>query len=139
MWYILLRGHWCDIIFLNVHAPTKDKIDDMKDSFYEDKYHKYHMKIFLENFIVKVGREDFLKPTIWNESLHEINNDNGVRIVNFATFKNLIVKSTVFPHHNIHIFTLKSRDGGIHECTDGNTHQILEPKKLKYSSFYQYF
>jgi hypothetical protein len=26
-------------------------------------------------------------------------NDNGVRVVNFATSKNLIVKSTTFPHH----------------------------------------
>jgi hypothetical protein len=32
MSYIILRGCWCDII-LNVHAPTEDKIDDMKDRF----------------------------------------------------------------------------------------------------------
>jgi hypothetical protein len=25
MSYIILRGRWCDIIVLNVHAPTKDK------------------------------------------------------------------------------------------------------------------
>jgi hypothetical protein len=31
--YIILRGHWCHIIVLNVHAPTEDKIDDMKASF----------------------------------------------------------------------------------------------------------
>jgi hypothetical protein len=35
MSYIILRGRWCDIIILNVHAPTEDKIDDMKDRFYE--------------------------------------------------------------------------------------------------------
>jgi hypothetical protein len=29
----LLRGHWCDIIVMNVHAPSEDKIDDMKDRF----------------------------------------------------------------------------------------------------------
>jgi hypothetical protein len=34
MSYIILRGHWYHIIVLNVHAPTEDKIDDMKDSFY---------------------------------------------------------------------------------------------------------
>jgi hypothetical protein len=28
MSYVILRGHWCDIIVLNVHAPTEDKIDD---------------------------------------------------------------------------------------------------------------
>jgi exonuclease III len=87
--YIILRGRWCDIIVLNVHAPTVDKID-MKDRFYEkleqvfDKFRKHPMKIFLGDFNAKVGREDIFKPTIGNKSLHEISNDNGVRIVKFA-------------------------------------------------------
>jgi hypothetical protein len=34
MSYITLRGCWCHIIVLNVQAPTEDKIDDVKDSFY---------------------------------------------------------------------------------------------------------
>jgi hypothetical protein len=92
---------------LNVHAPTEDKTDDVKDSFYEklerlfDKFPKYHMKILLRDFNDKVGREEIFKPTIGNESVHEISNDIGVRLVNFATSKNLRVKSTVFPHRNI--------------------------------------
>ncbi|PNF40100.1 hypothetical protein B7P43_G10719 [Cryptotermes secundus] len=44
-------------------------------------------------------------------TLHEISNDNGVRIVNFATSKNLTVKSTMFPHRNTHKFTWTSPDG----------------------------
>jgi hypothetical protein len=89
---------------LNDHAPTENKIDDIKDRFYEeqeqvfDKCPRYHMKIVLGDFNAKVGREDILKPTIENESLHEISNDNGVRVVNFATSKNLTVKSTMFLH-----------------------------------------
>jgi hypothetical protein len=47
------------------------------------------MKILLGDFNAKVGRKDIVKPTIGNESLHEISNDNGVRVVNFATSKNL--------------------------------------------------
>jgi exonuclease III len=88
MSYITLRGRWCDIIVLNVHAPTEDKTDDVKDSFYEelervfDKFLKYHMKILLGDFNAKVGMEDIFKPTIGNESLHEISNVNGVRVVN---------------------------------------------------------
>jgi hypothetical protein len=61
-----------------------------------DKFPKYHMKILLGNFNAKVGREDIFKPTIGNERLHEISNDNGVRLVNFATSKNHRVKSTMF-------------------------------------------
>jgi hypothetical protein len=36
---------------------------------------------------------------------------NGVRVVNFATSKYLNVKSTMFPHCNIHKFTWASPDG----------------------------
>jgi hypothetical protein len=63
------------------------------------------MKILLGDFNAKVGREDIFKPIIWNESLHEISNDNGVRLVNFTTSKNLRVKSTMFTHRNIHKHT----------------------------------
>jgi exonuclease III len=58
MSYITLKGRWCDIIILNVHAPTEDK-DDIKDSFY-DQFPRYHMKIFLGDFNAKVGRRTFL-------------------------------------------------------------------------------
>jgi hypothetical protein len=124
MSYIILRGHWCHIIVLNVHAPPEDKTDDVKDSFYKelesvfDKFPKYHMKTLLGDFNAKVGREDIFKPTIGNESLHEISNDNGGRLVNFATFKTLRVKSTMFPHCNIHKYTWTSPDGNTHNQID---------------------
>jgi hypothetical protein len=34
MSYIILRGRWCHIIFLNIHAPTEEKTDNVKDSLY---------------------------------------------------------------------------------------------------------
>jgi hypothetical protein len=34
--YIILRGRWGGIIFLNIHALTGDKTDDVKYSFYEE-------------------------------------------------------------------------------------------------------
>jgi hypothetical protein len=33
MSYMVLRGRWCNIIVLNVHAPTEEKSDYSKDSF----------------------------------------------------------------------------------------------------------
>ena len=101
--YIVLRGCWCNIIVLNVHAPSEEKSDSSKDSFYEeleqvlDHFPKYDMKILLGDFNAKVGRENIFKPTIGNESLHQDSNDNGVRIVNFAMSQNLVVKSMMFP------------------------------------------
>jgi hypothetical protein len=32
MSYIILRGYWCHVIVLNVHAPTENKIDNVKDN-----------------------------------------------------------------------------------------------------------
>jgi hypothetical protein len=92
-------------------APTEGKINYIKDRFYEeleqviDKFPRYYMKILLGDLNAKVDREDIFKPTIGSESLHEISNDNGVRVVNFATSKNLTVKGTVFPHRNNHKVT----------------------------------
>ena len=34
--YVLLRGRWCNIIILDVRAPSEEKRDDSKDSFYEE-------------------------------------------------------------------------------------------------------
>jgi hypothetical protein len=104
----------------------------VKDSFYEelervfDKFPKYHMKILLGDFSAKVGREDIFKPTISNESLHKISNDNGVRLVNFATSKNFKVKSTLFPHRSIHKYTWTSPDEKTHNQIDHILVDILE-------------
>jgi hypothetical protein len=65
-----------------------------------------------------VGRKDIFKPTIWNESLHQVSNNNGVRIVNFATSNNMVVKSTMFPHRNIHKYTWTTPDGKTHNQID---------------------
>jgi hypothetical protein len=84
------------------------------------------MKILFGDFNAKVCRENIFKPTIGNESSHEISNDNGVRIVNFATSKNLVVKSTMFPHREIrkHIWT--SPEGNTHNQID---HTLIDRRR----------
>jgi hypothetical protein len=54
------------------------------------------MKILLGDFNAKVDRENIFKPTIGKASLHEISNDNGVRVVNFAISKSYTVKVRCF-------------------------------------------
>jgi hypothetical protein len=119
--YIILRGGCCGIV-LNVHVTTGDKIGYVRGSFYEelerllDKFPKCHIKILLRDFSAKLGKED-IKLTIGNESLHEISNDNGT--VLFATSKNIIVKSRMFPRRNIYKYTRTSPDKKAHNQTDG--------------------
>jgi len=56
------------------------------------------MIILLGYLNAKVGRENIFKPTFGKESLPQDSNDNGIRIVNSAASKNLVVKSTMFLH-----------------------------------------
>jgi hypothetical protein len=72
------------------------------------------MIILLRDFSAKIDREDIFKPIIWNESVHKTSIDSGIKVVYFATSKNLTVKSTVFRHHNFHKFTWMSSDGRTH-------------------------
>jgi hypothetical protein len=117
-----------------VHAPTEDKDDVIKDSFYEeleqvfDQFPRNCIKILLEDFNAKVGREDIFKPITGNESLHEASNDNRVRVVYFATLKSLIVKSTTFPHRNICKDTWTSPDGVTHNQID---HVLIEKNDIQ--------
>jgi hypothetical protein len=46
--------------------PQQDEIDHMKDSFYEDKFRKYHMKILFGDLNAEVGRETIFKRAIGN-------------------------------------------------------------------------
>jgi len=62
--------------------------------------------------------ENVFKPTTGNENFHQDSNDNGVGIVKFATSKNLVVKSMMFPHRHIHKYTWTSPDGKTHNQTD---------------------
>jgi hypothetical protein len=95
----MLRGHWCHIIVLNVQAPKEDKIDNVNGIF-----ETLTLTFCYEISNAKGNRKDIFKPTKGNESLHEISNDNGVRVVNFATSKKTQsqVKSALFPRRNFH-------------------------------------
>jgi hypothetical protein len=80
----------------------------------------------LGDFNAKVGRENYFKPTLENESLNEIRNNSGVRVLNFATSKNLVVKSTMFPHRNIHKHTWTSPEGNTCKQID---HVLIDIKR----------
>ena len=50
-----------------------------------DYFPKYRMKILVGNFNAQLGAKYVSKLTIGNDSLHQDSNDDGVRIVNYAT------------------------------------------------------
>ena len=65
-----------------------------------------------------MGGKNIVNPTIGNDRLQQGSKKNGVRIVNFPHKKNLVVKSMVFPHRNIHKYNRNSPYGKIHNQID---------------------
>jgi hypothetical protein len=78
------------------------------------KFPKYRRNILLWDFNAKVDKWNIFKQQIWNETLHEIRNDTGFRLVIIVKSKNLRVKSTLLPYCNIHKYSWT--------CPDGKTH-----------------
>jgi hypothetical protein len=62
----------------------------------------------LGEFNGKICRENIFRPTVGNESLHEISNESGDKVVNFATSKYLVAQSTMISHSKIHKYTWTS-------------------------------
>jgi hypothetical protein len=60
------------------------------------------VKIIGGDLNAQMGRESNYIPSIRKESLHIASNDNGIRVINFAVSKHLVVSSTFFPKKNIH-------------------------------------
>jgi hypothetical protein len=61
--------------FCTVHKQRTLSAQYIKLERVFDKLPKYHIKILLGNFNAKVDREDILKTTLMNVSIHKICND----------------------------------------------------------------
>ena len=69
------------------------------------------VKIILGDLNAKIGKETEYRSIIGKNSLHNISNDNGLRLIYFAASRNMIISSTQFAHKNIHKQTWRSPDG----------------------------
>ena len=72
-----------------------------------------------------MGIENIFKPTTVNKSLQQDNNDNVVRIVNFATSKSLFVKNTMLLQRNILKYTWTPPDGKANNNID---HMLIDSR-----------
>jgi hypothetical protein len=99
---------WFDISFVNLHASTEDKQQEEKELFYEDvittinTIPRRRIQIVLGDMSAKIGKEIAFRPVIGSHNLHDTSNDNGLRLIDLATERGLVVKSTMFPHKMIH-------------------------------------
>jgi hypothetical protein len=56
---------------------------------------KRHKKIIIGDLNAKIGQEEIFKPIIGKYSLHKISNDNGFRLIDFASTHNMVIGSTI--------------------------------------------
>ncbi|PNF35986.1 hypothetical protein B7P43_G02286 [Cryptotermes secundus] len=100
---IRIAGKLKKITDLSVYFPTNDKDEASLQIILR------LLLVIIGDFSAQIGVEDDMKDVVGNAPLYEISNDNGVRVVNFATSKNFTVKSTMY---------LTSPDGKIHDQID---------------------
>lgn len=123
-----------NITFINLHAPTEEKDNDVKEEFYNevervyDACPKHDIKIVLGDLNAKIGKEDQFREIIGKQSLHKESNDNGLRVIDFATSKDLRVGSVRFPHKTIHKGTWISPDG---RTTNQIDHILINSRHLR--------
>jgi len=97
-----IQAKWFNIILINCYAPTEDKDEETKNDFFKqlealyDTIPQNMVKIVLGGFNAKIEKEIDYKPTIGQQSLHNDSNDNGVRVISFATSKGMNISSTFF-------------------------------------------
>jgi len=97
---LTIAAKWFNIKFVNVHAPTEEKEEVEKDEFYSLPNNVLNdtpancIQIILGNFNRKIGKENYFRPIISIQRLHEVSNGNKM-----------------FKHKNIHKGTWRSPNG----------------------------
>jgi hypothetical protein len=96
-----IKTKFLNLCIINVHAPTEDSEEMEKEEFYSlleriyDSTPSNDIKIIIGDLNAKIGREEILRDIIGKESLHLISNNNGLRAIDFAISRNMIISSLI--------------------------------------------
>ncbi|XP_067638312.1 craniofacial development protein 2-like [Eurosta solidaginis] len=105
---IRIKANFFNISFICAHAPTEEKDDEVKNTFYgqlERAYEscsRHDIKVVLGDFNARVGKEGVFGPTVGKFSLHNETSPNELRLIDFAGAGNMVISSTRFTHKKIH-------------------------------------
>jgi exonuclease III len=101
--YLRMKGKFFNTTIIFVHAPTEEKDETIKNSFYDrldrtyQKMPKHDIKIIIGDMNAKVGK-DLMIPNVGKFGLHDVSNDNGTKLADFPVTRNLVIGSNMFPH-----------------------------------------
>jgi len=91
-------------------------MEEEKDKFYDDlqkaydRVLKHDIVMILRDLNAKIGKEKACESVTGKNTLHDISNQNGEMVCNFAIENNFTVMSTHFQHKTIHNGTWISPD-----------------------------
>ncbi|XP_073976796.1 uncharacterized protein [Rhodnius prolixus] len=114
-----LKGRFRNLTIISAYAPTENSDEDEKSSFYLQLERslqaapRYDTKIILGDLNAQVGKESFTRTVAGTHSLHDLTNENGMHLCQFAEANDMIIKSTFFPHRKIHTATWKAPNGSL--------------------------
>jgi hypothetical protein len=121
---LTVKSRYFNTCFIRVHAPTEEAEEEMQDRFYEklvdvyDRAAEYDVNILVGNMNAKVGKDNIYRPTTGKESIHDVSNNNGMRLIDVTISRDMTISSTYFPHKRIHKATCSSPDGTTTNQTD---------------------
>jgi len=108
-----VKGRTKNITTITVHAPTEDKDANEKEEFYDtleetlDETPKYDVTLIIGDFNAQIGNQVSNKGVSGIYTIHEESNNNRDLLCQLAIRRNLMIKSTLFPHKRIHLGTWK--------------------------------
>jgi len=114
--YLRLKAKWFSCTLINTRAKTNKKMEEVREEFYNflqqnmNQIANSDIKVILEDFNVKGGKEGTYEPTFGNESLHKETNNNEIKMIQFTISEGFNGRTT-FPHKDIHKETWYSADG----------------------------
>ncbi|XP_052562752.1 craniofacial development protein 2-like [Culex pipiens pallens] len=109
-----IKGRFFNLSIINVHSPHMGSDADDKDAFYElldreyRKCPKHDVKIVIGDLNVQVGQEEEFRPVIGRFSAHQQTNENGLRLIDFATSRNMAIRRIFFQHSLLYKYTWRS-------------------------------
>ena len=122
---IRLRAAPFNITIIQVYAPTSGHVDSEVDHFYQqlqetiDKTPKKDILVVQGDWNAKVGKD---AQADWGEVCGPYcnveTNERGLRLLEFATFNNLVLTNTLGPHKPSRRWTWHSPDGKHHNQID---------------------
>ena len=111
-----VKGKLYNITPINIYALTEDNEEDIKEQFYEelqrtqDTVPKQDVTIILGDMNAKLGKEKVFSQEAVHHTLHDISNENGKIVANYAISNDMFLTSTNFQHMKIHIGMWASPD-----------------------------